>query len=60
MTQETQHPKTKSAYQRPLIKRIELKAEEVLAIGCKTGTTSGPASGPPCGFGTSCALPNTS
>lgn len=39
----------KQAYERPALRIIELSAEEVLAVGCKTGS-SGFASGhpPPC------------
>ncbi len=42
--------KGKKKYQKPEIKTIDLAAEEVLAIGCKTPTTvpAGSSSGPGC------------
>lgn len=39
----------KKEYERPRLRIIELKAEEVLAIGCKHLTTTAPGSNkPPC------------
>lgn len=35
--------KSKQAYEKPMLRTIELAAEEVLAVGCKT--TSSPAFG---------------
>lgn len=39
--------KQKKAYQRPEVKVIELAAEEVLAVGCKTESSAGPGGVPP-------------
>lgn len=35
------------AYQKPLVRRISLRAEEVLSVGCKMGSGPGP-------FGATC------
>ncbi len=32
----------KLTYEKPVLRKIELKAEEVLASGCKIGGTGGP------------------
>lgn len=46
----------KERYEKPELVTIELKAEEVLAVGCKTiGRTAGrPFPGPDCGSATGC------
>lgn len=36
----------KQRYERPVLKRIELRTEEVLSGGCKLQTGSGPATAP--------------
>ena len=36
----------KLPYQRPVLKRIELRTEEVLGGGCKLAPSTGPASTP--------------
>ncbi len=38
----------KESYQRPLLKIIELKLDEVLGVGCKTSTGSPGPTGPMC------------
>jgi hypothetical protein len=47
----------KQRYERPTLRKIDLAAEEVLAVGCKTITTSGPTA--PCTV-TVCATLGTS
>lgn len=42
----------KEPYVKPVLRRIDLAAEEVLAVGCKTVT------GPPAPFGFSCTANN--
>jgi hypothetical protein len=37
----------KRSYQTPIVRRISLRAEEVLSVGCKMGTGPGP-------FGATC------
>ncbi len=44
----------KEKYEKPELKTIQLHADEVLVVGCKSFTSSGPASST-CGFpGTPC------
>ena len=38
--------KAKAPYEPPVLKRIDLRAEEVLASGCKTATTENPLNVP--------------
>jgi hypothetical protein len=53
MSNSITNDKEKKTYQPPEIKVIELAAEEVLAVGCKTEETSGEDGGPPtCTLGT--------
>ena len=46
MGMQTEHTekKTKRAYEKPRVRVIELVAEEVLAIGCKTPSLTAPLS----------------
>lgn len=41
-------------YERPAIEVIELKGEEVLAVGCKTSSTLAVGGNPACGAGAGC------
>jgi hypothetical protein len=47
MKSEKGEDQEKQAYERPRLRTIELAADEVLAIGCKTATTPAPL-GPNC------------
>lgn len=38
MTEHESDRKTKEPYEKPRVEAIELKADEVLAIGCKTAS----------------------
>jgi hypothetical protein len=49
----------KATYEPPVLKRIELRANEVLGNDCKTATLSYPGMAAPCG-GTGCSLSGTS
>lgn len=40
--------KMKQTYEKPKLRIIELAAEEVLGIGCKTTVLSSPGGAPPC------------
>lgn len=40
--------KTKSQYSPPKLREVQLTAREVLGVGCKTATASGPVPGPQC------------
>lgn len=44
---------TKKVYEKPCLRSIELAAEEVLAVGCKTGTS--PSVGRPTCNGRPCS-----
>jgi hypothetical protein len=46
--------KPKERYERPELVVIELKAEEVLAVGCKTPGTRTAVGWPNCGFAQGC------
>jgi hypothetical protein len=50
MKDEVSVSKTKEPYEKPRLRKIELAAEEVLAVGCKTSQTGfAPGSNvPPC------------
>jgi hypothetical protein len=47
--------KPKERYEKPELLVIELKAEEVLAIGCKQGPTRGFGNNPNCGIQAGCS-----
>jgi hypothetical protein len=50
----------KREYDKPRLRTIELSADEVLAIGCKTASSPGPEpGGATCAIGTSCAGPGS-
>ena len=60
MEQSQKNEKKKRAYQKPRLRTIELLAEEVLAVGCKTLNAPGTIPGVPVGcFGVICAMPGT-
>jgi hypothetical protein len=40
--------KKKRPYEKPRLRTIELAAEEVLGVGCKTTGETAPYGGPPC------------
>jgi hypothetical protein len=42
------------AYERPELVPIELEAEQVLAVGCKTATQPALGGQPSCGFASGC------
>ena len=46
--------KSKERYERPELVVIELKAEEVLAVGCKTVGRTAAGGRPVCGFAQGC------
>lgn len=49
MKDEVSVSKTKEPYEKPRLRKIELAAEEVLAVGCKLqGSGSAPLGPPPC------------
>lgn len=49
MKDDFTHTATKPAYEKPMLRVIELTADEVLAIGCKTATSgAAPVKPPPC------------
>jgi hypothetical protein len=49
MNEEREGKKGKRQYEKPALRAIELAAEEVLAVGCKTiSSGSAPGGGPPC------------
>ena len=39
----TEKKENKQTYEKPKLRIIELAADEVMATGCKTGTTIGPS-----------------
>jgi hypothetical protein len=45
---------SKERYEKPELVRIELKAEEVLAVGCKSIARTGVGARPACGSGAGC------
>jgi hypothetical protein len=47
---------SKERYEKPELVRIELKAEEVLAVGCKTVARTGVGLNPACGSVRGCNL----
>ena len=47
---------SKQPYEKPELVRIELKAEEVLAVGCKTTARTGVGLQPACGSTRGCNL----
>ena len=49
----------KERYEKPELVVIELKAEEVLAVGCKTVGKSGVNGRPNCGVGQGCIRPGS-
>jgi hypothetical protein len=60
MEQNQDKQKKKGAYQKPRLRTIELLAEEVLAVGCKTLTNPGINPGSPISCtGIVCAMPGT-
>jgi hypothetical protein len=48
MKTEKRQPKEKLPYEKPLLRTIELTAEEVLVAGCKTITGGGDPGPPSC------------
>lgn len=46
--------KGKKAYEKPMLRVIELVAEEVMGIGCKSNVSPGPGS--LCASGTGCSV----
>jgi hypothetical protein len=44
----------KEKYEKPQLDMIELKADEVLAVGCKTAAGSNVLGPPQCGFASGC------
>ncbi len=63
MTSKQDREKTglsRREYDKPRLRTIELAADEVLAIGCKTSTSPGPKpGGATCTIGMSCAAPGS-
>lgn len=60
MEKKPDKEKTKRAYEKPRLRTIELLAEEVLAVGCKTLTAPGINPGSPATCtGIVCAMPGT-
>lgn len=49
-------PATRAPYEPPILKRIDLRTDEVLAPGCKTNASTAPGNAfPPCTLN-NCAL----
>ena len=49
--------KQKNSYSKPQLRRIELKADEILAVGCKSSSGGfNLGSAPPCNVGTCSGL----
>jgi hypothetical protein len=46
----------KEKYEKPELKSIQLHAEEVLALGCKSSTSGTAAGSSPCSIGTCSAV----
>jgi len=60
MEQSQKKEKKKRAYEKPRLRTIELLAEEVLAVGCKTLSAPGSIPGLPFACtGVVCAMPGT-
>jgi hypothetical protein len=60
MGEKQNREEPKRAYQKPRLRTIELLAEEVLAVGCKTLTNPGINPGSPISCtGIVCAMPGT-
>lgn len=55
MPNKQEDQKAKEPYEKPMMRVIELAAEEVLAIGCKTVPMPAVGGGPPCSL-VNCAL----
>jgi hypothetical protein len=60
MAEKEDKEKKRRAYQKPRLRTIELLAEEVLAVGCKTLNAPGSIPGLPVACtGVVCAMPGT-
>lgn len=57
MKSEQKQKKTRQPYEKPRLRTIELAAEEVLAVGCKTVSVGNPDVGipSPCGIANHCS-----
>lgn len=49
----------KQAYEKPILRRISLLSEEVMAIGCKLPVGNGPAGGGSCLTPVTCSAPGS-